>query len=155
MARSYRQSGQCYEKQIDIKINITKSEEERKNLQKQRSQYTPSKFWDEMSNNEINKHLFLMCMYLLELSIMFPLSVSCVERLFHVMKLVKTRLRNQLGQTTLESLLRISTEAKETFLDEEYEFFVDELKRLNPKLRMDICFLFILLVFVKLDNHTK
>ena len=69
---------------------------------------------------------------------MFPLSVSCVERLFSKMKLVKTRLRNQLSQVSLESLLRNSTESPTTFSDETYEFFVDELKRLNPQMKMSI-----------------
>ena len=32
----------------------------------------------------------------------FPLSVACVERFFSKQKLVKTRLKNQLSQTTLE-----------------------------------------------------
>ena len=77
-------------------------------------------------------------MKLLELSILFPLSVACVERLFSKMKLIKTRLRNQLSQVSLESLLRISTEAPDNFADEEYDFFVDELKRLNPKMRTDL-----------------
>ena len=65
-----------------------------------------------------------------------PLSVACVERLFSKMKLIKTRLRNQLGQTTLDSLLRISTESPDAFQDDEFEFFANELKRLNPNMRM-------------------
>ena len=44
------------------------------------------------------------------------------------MKLVKTRLRNQLSQVNLENLLFIATEAPKTgFTDSEYDFFVDEL----------------------------
>ena len=56
---------------------------------------------------------------------MFPLSVACVERLFYKMKLIKTRLRNQLGETTLDNLLRISTESPTGYDDDEYEYFVD------------------------------
>ena len=75
-------------------------------------------------------------MYLLKLSLIFPLSVACAERLFSKMEFVKTRLRNQLGHLSLDSLLYISTEGPEKFQDDEYEFFVDELKRLNPNLKI-------------------
>ena len=54
------------------------------------------------------------------------------------MKLMKTRLRNQVGQLFLDSLLRISAESPENFQDDEYKFFVDELKRLNPSLRIKL-----------------
>ena len=54
------------------------------------------------------------------------------------MKLVKTRLRNQLGQLFLNSLLHISAEGPENFQDDEYKFFVDQLKRLNPNLRIKL-----------------
>ena len=53
------------------------------------------------------------------------------------MKLVKTRLRNQLSQVNLENLLFIAPEAPKTgFTDREYDFFVDELKKNN--MRMDV-----------------
>ena len=55
------------------------------------------------------------------------------------MKLVKTRLRNQLKQTSLENLLFINTEIpRGGFGDTTFEYFVDELKRRNPDMRMDI-----------------
>ena len=73
---------------------------------------------------------------MLKLSLIFPLSVACAERLFSKMEFVKTRLRNQLGHLSLDSLLHISTEGLEKFQDDEYEFFVDELKRLNPNLKI-------------------
>ena len=55
---------------------------------------------------------------------------------FQKMEFVKTRLRNQLGHLSLDSLLHISTEGPEKFQGDEYEFFVDELKRLNPNLKI-------------------
>ena len=44
---------------------------------------------------------------------------------FSKMKLIKTRLRNQRGNLSVDSLFRISTEGPEKFQDDEYEFFVD------------------------------
>ena len=58
-------------------------------------------------------------MYFLKLSLMFALIN------FSKMKLIKTRLRNQRGNLSVDSLFRISTEGPEKFQDDEYEFFVD------------------------------
>ena len=52
----------------------------------------------------------------------------CVEHLFSKMKLRKTNLRNHPGETTLDSLLQISTESPTGFDDDEYKYFVVELK---------------------------
>ena len=63
--------------------------------------------------------------------LIFPLSTACVERFFSQMKLVKNRLQNQLPQVNLENLLFTATEATKTgFTDSEYDFFVDELKKI-------------------------
>ena len=71
--------------------------------------------------------------------LLFPVSVACVERLFSKMKLIKTRLRSQLSQGHLDQWLRISTESpKEGFSDNTYEEFVNEIKKGNLKLRIDI-----------------
>ena len=70
-------------------------------------------------------------MNLLKLSLMFPLRVACAKHLFSKMKLIKTCLRNQLGETNLDSLLWISTESPTGFKDDEYKYFVDEMKCLT------------------------
>ena len=127
-----------YQQSIDIKILKAKSKDEKESLQKRRSQYKPSLLWKDLNYDDVFKSLYPSCMHLLDLSLLFPLSVACVERLFSKMKLIKTRLRNQLSQVSLDSLIRISTEAPDDFSDTEYEHFVNELKRLNPKMRVDI-----------------
>jgi len=127
-----------YQHKIDVKLLRGNTQEDREALQNERKQYTPSKFWEDTNQDAVIQDLYPQCMFLLELSIMFPLSVSCVERLFSRMKLVKTRLRHQLSQVSLESLLRISTESPCNFADDTYEFFVDELKRLNPHMKINI-----------------
>ena len=44
------------------------------------------------------------------------------------MKLVKTRLRNSLGDSSLDSLLRIKIKCKEKLRDEDLEVLVDMFK---------------------------
>ena len=105
---------------------------------KQRKEYTPAAFFNDVSNDELCYDLYPGCVYLLKLSLMFPLSVAFVERLFSKMKLIKTRLQNQLGRLSLDSLLRISNEGPEKFQDDEYENFVDELNRLNLNLQIKL-----------------
>ena len=56
-------------------------------------------------------------------AVMFLLSVACVESWFSKIKLIKTRLRNQLAQTNLNNLLGILTEAPINFQDDEYEYW--------------------------------
>ena len=69
----------------------------------------------------------------------FPLSATCVERLFSKMKIVKNRLCNSLSNATLESLLLIATESRKAgFEDDVLEQFVDELKKRNPNMCLKI-----------------
>ena len=72
------------------------------------------------------------CYKLFYYLLLFPLSTACVERLFSKMKLIKTHLRNNLSQSTLENLLIILTEPPEDFHNDHYGHFVNELERLNP-----------------------
>ena len=106
-------------------------------LIKQRKEYTPAAFFN-FSDDQLCYDLHSGCRYLLKFPLMFPLSVARVERLFSKIKLIKTRLRNQLGRLSLDSLLHISAEAPEKFQDDKYEFFVHERKRLNPNQRIKL-----------------
>ena len=74
----------------------------------------------------IFQELYPNCYKLLYLLMTFPLRVACVEHFFSRLKLVKTRLKNQLSQTTLECLLRITTESpKEGFSDTQDKYSVN------------------------------
>ena len=89
---------------------MAKSQDEIKELRKNWLSYTPSSFWEDCIHDTVLEELYPNCLKLLNLLMIFPISAACVERLFSkmkVLKLVKTRLRNQLKQSTLESLLRI------------------------------------------------
>ena len=85
------------------------------------------------------QELYPNCYKLLYLLMVFPISVACVEHFFSTLKLVKTSLKNQLSKTTLGSLLRISTESpKKEFSDSQYKYFVNQLKKNNPKMNMNL-----------------
>ena len=66
-------------------------------------------------------------------------SLSCVQRLFFKMKLVKNSIPTQLKQTNLENPLHISRESpKEGFNDTIFQHFMDETKHCNPDMRTDL-----------------
>ena len=74
---------------------------------------------DDTLSSVYPKH-YKLIYYLL----LFPQSTACIERLFFKMKLIKTRLRNNLRQSTLVNLLFIGTEAREDFHDDLYEHLI-------------------------------
>ena len=121
---------ELYQNNIDRKI-LSADNDERKTLVKSCEEHTPSLLFKDLQHNRVCQELFPCCMYLLELSIMFPLSVFCIERLFSKVKLIKTHLRNQLSQTSLDSLLHISTGKAAKFSKNEYKHFVDTLKKIE------------------------
>ena len=128
-----------WEEQFDIAIGKCNSDEDRELLIKQRRSFNARDLWSVLQKDNLNLSLYPNCMYLFYLLMVFPLSAACVERLFSKLKLVKNRLRNQLSQTTLESLLMIATESpKDGFDDIVLESFVDELKIKNPKIKIKL-----------------
>lgn len=78
-------------------------------LIRQLKEYTPIAFFNDVSCDQLCIDLRSGCMYVLKLSLMFPLIVACVKRLFLKMKLIKIRLWNQPGPSSLDSLLQIYT----------------------------------------------
>ena len=92
---------------------------------------------DNMPLSEMYKKLcepghayqFPNILVLLEIAILCPVGNATVERLFSFMKIVKTRMRNSLGDHVLDSLLRIKTECKEELADEDLEELVDMFKQ--------------------------
>ena len=106
-------------------------------LIKKRESYTLQKLWDDLKHDNVVKETYPNCIYLLHLLLISPISIACVEHLFSRMRLVKTRLRNQLKQSTLDSLLCIATKSPlSDFADGDFYHFVNELKQLNPNMRL-------------------
>ena len=77
----------AYREKIDRKIAMAKSQDE--------ISYTPS-FWVDCIHDTVLEELYPNCLKLLYLLMILPISAAHVERLSSKMKLVKTRLQNQL-----------------------------------------------------------
>ena len=129
---------QSYHSKVDKDISRADPENHQE-LIKKRERYTPCDLWNDLKHDNVVKEIYPNCIYLLHLLLIFPISIACVERLFSRMKLIKTRLRNQMKQATMDSILRSATETPSNgFTDEDFDFFVDELKRLNPNMRLKL-----------------
>ena len=112
------------EKKISNETNELQKRE-RKKLFVLQKPLDAHKLYSTCLNDKACAIIFPNCLKLLHLMLIFPLSTACVERFFSKMKLVKTRLRNQLSQVNLENLLFIATEAPKTgFTDNEYDFLL-------------------------------
>ena len=130
----------AHHRKIDIEIQSFKDSEseEKDEALKLRKIFGPHGLLKEMNLDETICSVYPNCYKLFYYLLLLPLSTACLERLFSKMKLIKTRLRNNLSQSTLENLLFIATEAPKDFHDDHYEHFVNELKRLNPKMRIKL-----------------
>ena len=108
-----------------------KNEKERDTFRASVTFFDAHKLYSTCLNDKACAIIFPNCLKLLHLMLILPLSTTCVKRFFSKMKLVQTRLRNQLLQVNLENLLFIATDAaKIGFTDRECDFFVDELKKI-------------------------
>ena len=61
-----------------------------------------------------------------------PVGTASVERSFSQMKMIKTHLRNRLGEDNLSNLMKIAIESPESLADEDLEQIIDVW---NEKLR--------------------
>ena len=76
---------------------------------------------------------------LLLLANLSPVGNAVVERLFSLMKLTKTYLRNRLGDSNLDMLLRINKEAPDQWTDDQKEDLVNLWEeRKGKSSKMDI-----------------
>ena len=80
----------------------------------------------ELSNNSMMQTMFPNLSILVNvcLTIPIPVGTASVERSFSHMKMVKSRLRNRLGEANLSYLMKITLESPEALADEELEQIV-------------------------------
>ena len=69
------------------------------------------------------------------LATLSPVGNAIVERLFSLMNITKTLLRNRLGDETLDLILRINKEAPELWTEEEKEKLVELWVAMEEKFR--------------------
>ena len=75
-----------------------------------------------------HKLLFPNIVILLEVAIICPISNATIERLFSFLKLVKTKLRNQISDDSLDKVLRIKMEGPDHLSDDQLETLVNSFK---------------------------
>ena len=63
------------------------------------------------------------------ISLSIPVATASVERSFSEMKLIKTRLRSSLSDTSLSHLMKIAIESPATLTDSDLEEIVDTWNR--------------------------
>ena len=70
---------------------------------------------------------------LVSIGLVLPVTTASVERSFSDMKLIKTRLRNRLGEDSLDRTLRISIEGPQQLSEDALEAILDNWKERKPR----------------------
>ena len=78
----------------------------------------------ELSTNSMMQTMFPNLSILANVCLTIPVGTASVERSFSHMKMVKSRLRNRLGEANLSYLMKIALESPEVLSDEELEQIV-------------------------------
>ena len=73
------------------------------------------KLLKELATNRLLVEMFPHLSDLAKVSLSIPVGTASVERSFSRMKMIKTRLRNRLGEQNLAHLMRIAIETPENF----------------------------------------
>ena len=88
----------------------------------------------ELATNEMLKSMFPNLNTLATISLTIPVATASVERSFSQMKLIKTRLRSRLSDTSLSHLMKIAIESPEKLLDGDLEAIVDTWNRKSRRI---------------------
>lgn len=88
----------------------------------------------ELASNKMLVTMFPNLSTLANVVLTIPVSTASVERSFSQMKLIKTRLRNRLGERSLSSLMKIAVESPDKLSDNELEEVVDIWNRKPRKI---------------------
>ena len=88
----------------------------------------------ELATNDMLKSMFPNLNTLATISLSIPVATASVERSYSQMKLIKTRLRSRLSDTSLSHLMKIAIESPDTLLDSDLEEIVDMWNRKNRRI---------------------
>ena len=83
------------------------------------------KLLKELATNSMLVEMFPHLIDLAKVSLSIPVGTASVERSFSRMKMIKTRLRNRLGEQNLAHLMRFAIETPEKLPDDIVESVVD------------------------------
>ena len=101
----------AHHRKIDTEMQPYKEDEKEKKEEALKGQkhFGLQDLLKEIKIDDTVSSVYPNCYKLFYYLLLFPLSTACIERLFCKMKLIKTRLRNNLSQSTLGNLLFIAT----------------------------------------------
>ena len=122
------------EQKFQMKLMNCKNKKERDTFHASETSFHAHKLHSKCLNDKACAIIFPNCLKLLHLMLIFLLSTACVERFCSKMKLVKTRLWNQLSQVSLENILFFATEAPNTG----WFFCLWTEKKNNSIMRIDV-----------------
>ena len=88
-------------------------------------------FMKELATSSMLVEMFPHLTDLAKVSLSIPVGIASVEQSFSQMKMVKTRLRNRLGEQNLAHLMRIAIETPEKLPDDIVESVVGILNRIS------------------------
>ena len=88
----------------------------------------------ELATNEMLKSMFPNLSTLATISLSIPVGTASVERSFSQIKLIKTRLRSRLSDSSLSHLMKIAIESPDTLFDSDLEEIVDMWNRKNRRI---------------------
>jgi hypothetical protein len=88
----------------------------------------------ELSTNSMLQTMCPSLSALAKVCLTIPVGTASVERSFSQMKMIKTRLRNRLGEANLSHLMKIAIESPQTLSDEELEQIVDIWSRKSRRI---------------------
>ena len=80
---------------------------------------------NNLLTNDMLKTMFPNLHILANVCMTLPVGTASVERSFSQMKMIKTRLRNRLGEKSLSYLLKISIESPQKLTDEDLEMMIE------------------------------
>ena len=83
----------------------------------------------ELARNDMLVTMFPNLSALSNVCLSIPVATASVERSFSQMKLIKTRLRNRIGEKSLSYLMKIAIESPAKLTDEDLENIIDVWKR--------------------------
>lgn len=88
----------------------------------------------ELMTNEMLITMFPHLNILADVCLSIPVGTASVERSFSQMKMIKTRLRNRIGETSLSHLMKIAIESPQKLSDDDLENIVSVWNRKNRRL---------------------